>query len=78
MIYEENDYDPDPDYDLIELHVNAEYSVFDDDENELLDIAGTIGEVCFEFLKHPGDVVYVRNERLMVDYKLVYDGEDDG
>lgn len=62
------------DYDRISLSYYADHILADDNDQLLEDVDGTIG---FESLTHFGeyedDSVYVRNDRLKVDYEILRD-----
>lgn len=62
------------DYDRISLTYYSDHILADDNDQPLEDVEGTVG---FESLTHFGeyedDSVYVRNDRLKVDYEILRD-----
>ena len=62
------------DYDKISIKFYSDHLLVDDNDELIEDVEGTIG---FESLNHFGeyedDSVYVRNERLTVDYEILLD-----
>lgn len=62
------------DYDQISLTYYADHILADDNDQLLEDVEGTVG---FESLTHFGeyedDSVYVRNDRLKIDYEILRD-----
>lgn len=60
------------DYDRISFMYYADHILADDDDELVEDIAGTVGvESLTHFGEYDDDCVYVRNERLKVDYEIL-------
>lgn len=62
----------DDDYQRISLMYYADHILADDDDELVEDIEATVGiESLTHFGEYDDDCVYVRNERLMVDYEIL-------
>ena len=63
-----------PDYDKISISYYEDDDTLADEQDEIMqEVEGTIGEalLCFGDQSDDPDVVYVRNERLSIDYEVV-------
>lgn len=59
-------------YDVISLFYYADGVLCDDNDEPLADVANTVGEdAVLHFGEYDDDCVYVRNDRLKVDYEIL-------
>lgn len=66
-----------PGYDQISLTYYADHILTDDDNEMLEDVEGTVGwDSLNHFGEYEDDSVFVRNERLQVDYEILLDQRD--